>query len=193
MKTRWCFADPYSEQQVGTAVKHILVPACLCTEYKIGKARLMHASNLLTHHGALLQVVDDWSRRSFRLLAVAAGVVHDVNGLDLGSMSLQQLEGCCNLHLLGLTVLSNHLRPESKATISELQERCVSMAAQWREYVHCNVCNFWMSLKFCAMLLTCVLVRQARRGALPTMVCNLMAPLHWVFPFLLSFPFLNKQ
>ena len=71
----------------------------------------------------LEQVVDDHSSRSFRLLAFAAGVVHGVEQLDLESMSLQQLEGWCNLHLLGLVVLSNHLRPESTATISELQDK----------------------------------------------------------------------
>ena len=58
------------------------------------------------------------------MLAIAAGVVHGVNKLDLSSMSLQQLEGPCKLRLLGLTVLTNHLRPESKAVISELQDRC---------------------------------------------------------------------
>ncbi len=58
------------------------------------------------------------------MLAIAAGVVHGVNKLDLSSMSLQQLEGHCKLQLLGLTVLTNHLRPESKGVISELHDRC---------------------------------------------------------------------
>ena len=66
------------------------------------------------------------------MLAIAAGVVHGVNKLDLSSMSLQQLEGCCKLQLLGLTVLTNHLRPESKAVISELHDRCDLIA---------HVCN----------------------------------------------------
>lgn len=77
----------------------------------------------------LPQVVDDYSSRSFRLLAIAAGVVHGVGELDLGSMSLQHMEGWCNLHLLGLVVLTNHLRPESTATVSELQDKCVTMDA----------------------------------------------------------------
>ena len=68
-------------------------------------------------------MVDDYSSRSFRLLAMAAGQVHGVSELGLGSMSLQQLEGWCNLHLLGLVVLSNHLRPESISTISELHDK----------------------------------------------------------------------
>lgn len=54
---------------------------------------------------------------------MAAGQVHGASELGLGSMSLQQLEGWCNLHLLGLVVLSNHLRPESISTISELQDK----------------------------------------------------------------------
>ncbi len=58
------------------------------------------------------------------MLAIAAGVVHGVNKVDLSSISLQQLEGRYKLQLLGLTVLTNHLRPESKAVISELHDRC---------------------------------------------------------------------
>lgn len=73
------------------------------------------------------------------MLAMAAAVVHGVNELDLGIMSLQQLEGWCNLHLLGLIVLSNHLRPESISTISELQDKyagppcacCCCLPARW--------------------------------------------------------------
>ena len=76
----------------------------------------------------LRQVVDEHSSRSFRMLAIAAGVVHGVSKLDLSSMSLPQLEGRCKLQLLGLTVLTNHLRPESKTVISELHDRCVLSA-----------------------------------------------------------------
>ena len=43
--------------------------------------------------------------------------------MDMGHATIQSLEKRCKLHLLGLTVLSNPLRPESKSTISELQDR----------------------------------------------------------------------
>ncbi len=54
---------------------------------------------------------------------MAAGKLHGLDQVDMNSATLQQLEGCSELHLLGLTVLSNHLRPESKVTISQLQDR----------------------------------------------------------------------
>ena len=42
--------------------------------------------------------------------------------LDLAAMSLQDLEQHAgNLELLGFTVMSNQLRPDSKATIEHLQ------------------------------------------------------------------------
>lgn len=72
---------------------------------------------------ATVQVIDDYSSRSFRLLAVAAGRLHGMDKMDMGHATIQSLEKRCKLHLLGLTVLSNPLRPESKSTISELQDR----------------------------------------------------------------------
>lgn len=89
----------------------------------------------------MVQVVDDYSSKSFRLLAIAAGVLHDVDKLDLGSASLQHLESCCTLHLLGLTVLSNHLRPESKDTLSQLQDM-----AWLRCNATCNTYLIWWEL-----------------------------------------------
>ena len=83
-----------------------------------------------SRQAATVQVIDDYSSRSFRLLAVAAGRLHGVDKMDLGHATIQNLESCCKLHLLGLTVLSNPLRPESKSTISELQDRWVGMCAQ---------------------------------------------------------------
>ena len=79
--------------------------------------------SFLFYERLVAQVIDDYSSRSFRVLAVAAGKLHGLDQVDMSSAILQQLEGGCELHLLGLTVLSNHLRPESKVTISHLQDR----------------------------------------------------------------------
>ncbi|DBA85718.1 TPA: hypothetical protein ACH3X1_005287 [Trebouxia sp. C0004] len=68
------------------------------------------------------QVVDDYSSKSFRLLAVAVGFIPDVNQLDLPRMTQQQVEAAViNLQLLGLVVLANSVRPDSKDTITQVQ------------------------------------------------------------------------
>ncbi|KAL0045606.1 hypothetical protein WJX82_011184 [Trebouxia sp. C0006] len=46
------------------------------------------------------QVIDDYSSRSFRVLAVAAGKLHGLDQVDMSSATLQQLESCCELHLI---------------------------------------------------------------------------------------------
>ncbi|KAL0053576.1 hypothetical protein WJX82_007835 [Trebouxia sp. C0006] len=69
------------------------------------------------------QVVDDYSSKCFRLLAVAVGVIPHVNQLDLPRMTQQQVEAAAvNLQLLGLVVLNNSVRPDSKETISQVQD-----------------------------------------------------------------------
>lgn len=71
----------------------------------------------------LCQVMDDYSTRSFRLIAMAAGVLHNVDQLDLLSMSQQAIEAAAvDLELLSLVVLANSIREDSVATIKELQD-----------------------------------------------------------------------
>ncbi len=68
-------------------------------------------------------MVDEYSSKCFRLLAVAAGVIPDVNQLDLPRMTQQQVEASAvNLQLLGLVVLANSIRPDSKDTITQVQD-----------------------------------------------------------------------
>ena len=75
-------------------------------------------------HFLFLQTVDHYACQSFRLLALACGVVHGADKLDLANVSLQQLEKRAgHMDLLGLAVMSNHLRPDSKETIAHLQDR----------------------------------------------------------------------
>jgi len=68
-------------------------------------------------------VVDDFSSKSFRLLAVAVGTIPDVGNLDVHHMSQQHIEAhAVDLELLGLVALTNFVRHDSKSTISELQD-----------------------------------------------------------------------
>ena len=62
--------------------------------------------------------------QGYRLLALAGGVVHGVEQLHLGSMTLPQLEARTQ-HPLGLIVLTDHLRHDSKDTVQHLQDRLV--------------------------------------------------------------------
>ena len=56
-------------------------------------------------------------------MAMAVGVLHDVHQLDLPRMSLAQIEAhALQLELLSLLVLSNQIRPDSKGTITQLQQ-----------------------------------------------------------------------
>lgn len=67
--------------------------------------------------------MDDYSTRSFRLIAMAAGVLHDVDKLDLANMSQQAIEAAAvDMEMLSLVVLANSIREDSVATIKELQE-----------------------------------------------------------------------
>lgn len=70
------------------------------------------------------QVIDDYSGQSFRLLALAKGVLRGFDRQALSLMTQEQLERQVDrFELLGLLVLSNPLRPDSKQTITELQQQ----------------------------------------------------------------------
>ncbi|DBA94899.1 TPA: hypothetical protein ACH3X1_002432 [Trebouxia sp. C0004] len=69
------------------------------------------------------QVVDDYSSRSFRLLAGAVGIIRGVHKLDIACMTQQQVESCAtHMQLLGLVVLTNSVRTDSRQTISQIQD-----------------------------------------------------------------------
>ena len=71
-----------------------------------------------------MQHTDELSSKSFRLMALAMGVLPDVSNMDLQRMSQQQLEQQAeNLQMLGLLLLTNHVRPDSKSTVTELQDK----------------------------------------------------------------------
>jgi len=70
-----------------------------------------------------VQVVDDYSSKSFRLLAMAVGVIPNAEQLNLAMMTQQQVEACAvHMQLLSLVVLTTKVRPDSKDTITHLQE-----------------------------------------------------------------------
>lgn len=72
----------------------------------------------------LIQVIDEYCGQSFRVLALAKGVLKGRDQLAWSLMSQQQLETQVEqFELLGLLVLSNHLHPDSQATITELQHQ----------------------------------------------------------------------
>lgn len=68
--------------------------------------------------------MDEWSGQSFRVLAIALASIAHVDKLSLSGMSQQQVEERAgNLELVGLVILSNHVNPDSKATVQQLQDR----------------------------------------------------------------------
>lgn len=73
------------------------------------------------------------------MLAVALAEVRHVNTLKLAGMSQRDVERHAGqLKLLGLIILSNHVNPDSKETVQQLQERYVpvhSITPKW--------CNDW--------------------------------------------------
>lgn len=69
------------------------------------------------------QVVDDYSSKGYRLLAMAVGTLPKLDEADLPGLSQQQLEmQCSQMELLALVVLTNHVRPDSRDTITQLQD-----------------------------------------------------------------------
>ncbi|DBA71770.1 TPA: hypothetical protein ACH3X2_011036 [Trebouxia sp. C0005] len=69
------------------------------------------------------QVMDEYSSKSFRLLAMAMGVIPNAAGLDFATMTQQQVEACAvHMQLLSLVVLTNNVRSDSRDTITHLQD-----------------------------------------------------------------------
>ncbi len=69
-------------------------------------------------------MVDDWTSRSFRLLALAAGTIKDFGQLNMHNLTLQQAEAAVShMSLVGVMVVTNQLRADSKDTIAELQDK----------------------------------------------------------------------
>jgi len=69
------------------------------------------------------KVIDQYSSNSFRLLALAVGVIPDVHEVDLLRLTQEQVEVCAMpLDLLSLVVLTNSVREDSKETISQVQD-----------------------------------------------------------------------
>ena len=67
--------------------------------------------------------MDDYSTQSFRLIAVASGILPDVDKMDLTHMSQQAIEAAAiGINLLALVVLANSIREDSISTIKQLQE-----------------------------------------------------------------------
>lgn len=68
-------------------------------------------------------MVDDYSSKSFRLLAMAMGTIRNASKLNLAHMTPQQVEASATqVCLLSLIVLTNNVRPDSKDTIAHLQD-----------------------------------------------------------------------
>lgn len=73
-----------------------------------------------------------WMTLGYTVLGLAAGRVRAESTQDLAKINLQNIERhTFGIHLLGLAVISNPLRSDSTAAISELQDRyvCVYMDA----------------------------------------------------------------
>ena len=71
-----------------------------------------------------VQVVDSFSSKSLRLMAVAVGSIPDAHALNFSHMVRHDIESAAtNLELLCLVVLTNSVREDSQKTIREVQER----------------------------------------------------------------------
>ena len=69
-----------------------------------------------------VQVTDHYSSKSLRLLAVACGVILDAQQLDIVRMSQQQIEASAvDMQLLGLVILTNSVRSDSRETVQQIQ------------------------------------------------------------------------
>ena len=103
----------------------------------------------------LVQVRDDFSSNSFRMMAMAVGTIHNAHQLDLLHMTQQQIEAhVIHLDLLCLMVLTNSIRPDSEDTIHQLQHEC----AHWRRPA--VLCCAELELACCAAL-CCTVMRCA--------------------------------
>ena len=75
-----------------------------------------------------VQVLVELAAQSYRLMALAVGVLKNVTSTDLANMNQQDAEAMAGqLDLLGLLVLSNHLHPASRDTITNLQDKYMSL------------------------------------------------------------------
>ena len=75
-----------------------------------------------------MQVVDSFSSKSLRLMAIAGGVIPDAHARDFSQMVRHDIESAAtSLELLCLVVLTNSIREDSQDTIREVQERCSSV------------------------------------------------------------------
>ena len=71
--------------------------------------------------------MDDWTSRSFRLLALAVGTIKNFSRLNVNTLTLQQAEAAVShMSLLGVMVVTNQLRADSRDTISQLQDEYVT-------------------------------------------------------------------
>ena len=71
-----------------------------------------------------MQKIDDLARSGFRILAMCKGRLKGLSKEALARLSQEQLEARVDrFTLLGLLVLSNSLRPDSKETITKLQQQ----------------------------------------------------------------------
>ena len=88
-------------------------------------------------------MVDDYSSKSFRLLAMAVGIIPNVGSLDLHNMTQQQIEAeAVDMELLALVILTNPVRPDSKPTITQLQEGyAFPTFALQHSVLHTKVCS----------------------------------------------------
>ena len=69
-------------------------------------------------------MLDTYSGHSFRLMALAMGVIPGVADMDLMHTPQAHIETCARpLRLLGLIVLSNPIKADSKEIIGMLQEQ----------------------------------------------------------------------
>ena len=81
-----------------------------------------------------MQVVDSFSSKSLRLMAVAVGVIPDAHARDFSQMVRHDIESAAtNLELLCLVVLTNSIREDSQDTIREAQERCSAVVGAFAE------------------------------------------------------------
>ena len=89
----------------------------------IAQAGMYHLCCNGAQGDAVAQVVDDYSSKGYRLLAMAMGTLPKLDEADLPGLSQQQLEmQCSQIELLALVVLTNHVRPDSRDTITQLQD-----------------------------------------------------------------------
>ena len=96
------------------------VQRCYAAAPQLAAALLEAALNLRLH----IQMLDNHSGHSFRLLALAMGVIPCVANLDLQHMSQAHIETSARpLRLLGVIVLSNPIKADSQEIIGELQEQ----------------------------------------------------------------------